>query len=280
MCRPTYFDVSYEINPWMDASDPVDTARAVAQWDRLRETYERLGHEVLLVDPVDGLPDLVFAANGGLVVRGRAVAPRFAHPERQGETPVWRDWLAAHVDPDVVVPEHPMEGEGDARVVRAAGGPGTDPVLLVAEGMRTVAAAHDGLAAVTGLEVVPLTLVDARYYHLDTALAVLAPGTVAVHPPALAHASLDLLRERVTAVLEVDAADAAVLGLNAVSDGRHVVLPEQAHGFARTLRTHGFEPVGVDLSELLRSGGGPKCCTLLLDHGLDDWGSPTRHDPS
>ena len=269
MCRPTYFDVSYEINPWMDAGAGVDTARAVAQWEALRRVYDRLGHEVLLVEPVPGLPDLVFAANGGLVVRGRAVAPRFAHPERQDETPVWRDWLAAHVDADVVVPDVAMEGEGDARVVRAAAGPGTDAVLLVAEGMRTVPASHPWLAEVTGLEVVPLTLVDERYYHLDTALAVLAPGTVAVHPPALAPASLALLRRRVATVLEVDAADAAVLGLNAVSDGRHVVLPEQATGFASTLREHGFEPVGVDLSELLRSGGGPKCCTLLLDHGLD-----------
>ena len=162
-----------------------------------------------------------------------------------------------------------MEGEGDARVVPAAGGPGTGPLLLAADGTRTTPASHALLAAVTGLEVLAVTLPDPRYYHLDTALCVLAPGMVAVHPPALDPASLALLRRRVATVLEVDAADAAVLGLNAVSDGRHAVLPEQATGFASTLRAHGFEPVGVDLSELLRAGGGPKCCTLLLDHGLE-----------
>jgi N-dimethylarginine dimethylaminohydrolase len=56
--------------------------------------------------------------------------------------------------------------------------------------------------------------------------------------------------------------DAAVLGLNAVSDGRHVVLPAAAVGLAAALRERGYEPVGVDLSELLKGGGGPKCCTL------------------
>jgi N-dimethylarginine dimethylaminohydrolase len=53
-----------------------------------------------------------------------------------------------------------------------------------------------------------------------------------------------------------------VLGLNAVSDGRRVVLPAQATGLAAQVAAKGFEPVGVDMSELLKAGGGPKCCTL------------------
>jgi N-dimethylarginine dimethylaminohydrolase len=59
-------------------------------------------------------------------------------------------------------------------------------------------------------------------------------------------------------------ADAEVLGLNAVSDGRHVVLARAAARLAAQLRERGFEPVGVDLSELLKGGGGAKCCTLEL----------------
>jgi N-dimethylarginine dimethylaminohydrolase len=60
----------------------------------------------------------------------------------------------------------------------------------------------------------------------------------------------------------VGSADAYVLGLNVVSDGRHVVHPCAATGFAAQLRKAGFEPVGVDLSELLKGGGSVKCCTL------------------
>jgi N-dimethylarginine dimethylaminohydrolase len=55
-----------------------------------------------------------------------------------------------------------------------------------------------------------------------------------------------------------------VLGLNAVSDGRHVVLAEQATALARQLAARGFEPVPVDMSELRKAGGGAKCCTLEL----------------
>ena len=59
-------------------------------------------------------------------------------------------------------------------------------------------------------------------------------------------------------------ADAAVFGLNAVSDGRHVVLPSAATDLVDQLRERGYVPVGVDLSELLKAGGSVKCCTLEL----------------
>lgn len=44
--------------------------------------------------------------------------------------------------------------------------------------------------------------------------------------------------------------------------GFHVVHPAAATGFASQLRAAGFEPVGVDMSELLKGGGSVKCCTL------------------
>ncbi|WP_254052146.1 hypothetical protein [Aeromicrobium sp. A1-2] len=84
MCRPEHFAVTYAINPWMDPSTPVDAGRAIAQWDALRSTYERLGHRVDVIEPAAGLPDMVFAANGGIVIDGRAMAARFTHAERPG----------------------------------------------------------------------------------------------------------------------------------------------------------------------------------------------------
>ena len=60
----------------------------------------------------------------------------------------------------------------------------------------------------------------------------------------------------------VESADAYVFGLNAVSHGRHVVYPAAAVGFAGQLRRAGFEPIGVEMSELLKGGGSVKCCTL------------------
>jgi N-dimethylarginine dimethylaminohydrolase len=67
-----------------------------------------------------------------------------------------------------------------------------------------------------------------------------------------------------TELIEAKDTDAEVLGLNAVSDGHHVVLAAQAEGLATQIAACGFEPVPVDMSEFRKAGGGPKCCTLEL----------------
>ncbi len=257
MCRPEHFEVRYAINPWMRPGVPVDRERAIAQWDALRQTYVDLGHRVDLIDPVPGLPDMVYAANGATVVGGVVLGARFRHRERSDEAAAYRAWFAAAGFP-VVEPEFVNEGEGDLLAV----GSGPGGVVLAGHGFRTDPRAHAEAAAVLGCEVVPLELVDPCFYHLDTAVAVLDDLTIAWLPEAFAPASQEVLRARFPDAVVADPADAAVLGLNAVSDGRHVVLPAQATGLAAALAERGFTPVPVDLSELLKGGGGPKCCTL------------------
>ncbi len=258
MCPPLHFAVTYAINPWMDPSAPVDQQRALAQWQALRNTYASLGHTVDLVPPVLGLPDMVFAANGALVVGGRALGVRFATAERAPEAQAYLDWLHAHGHPGAVLPAHVNEGEGDFLVA--------GDVILAGTGFRTHPLAHAEVAAHFGREVLSLELVDPSYYHLDTAMCVLDDRTLAYLPEAFSPAGRAVLAERFPDAILASPADAAVLGLNAVSDGRNVVLNVEARQLADQLADAGFTPVPVDLSELRKSGGGPKCCTLELRH--------------
>ena len=253
MCPPTHFAVEYAINPWMLPGTIVDRHRALAQWEVLRRTYLDLGHRVDLLAPVPGLPDMVYAANGATVVGGTVLAARFRHPQRAAEAAAHATFFR-RAGARVVEPEFVNEGEGDLLVV--------GDVILAGHGFRTDPRAHAEAARVLGREVVPLELIDPRYYHLDTAIAVLDATTIAWLPEAFAPSSRRVVAERFTDAVVADPADAAVLGLNAVSDGRHVVLPAPATRLAAALAERGFVPVPVDLSELLKGGGGPKCCTL------------------
>lgn len=115
-----------------------------------------------------------------------------------------------------------------------------------------------------GIPVTGLTLVDPKFYHLDTAIAVLAENEVMYYPAAFTPGSRAVLRELFPDAILATDADAAVFGLNALSDGRHVLLPESATHLIGELRRRGFEPIGVDLTELLKAGGSVKCCTLEL----------------
>jgi N-dimethylarginine dimethylaminohydrolase len=255
MCPPEHFAVTYAINPWMRPDQPADAGLAMRQWERLRQTYLGLGHQVRLIDPVPGLPDMVFAANGATVVNGTVLGARFRYPQRAAEGAAYLDWFQSS-GWDTVVPEYVNEGEGDILF--------TGRVLLAGNGFRTDPAAAVELERVFGVPVVSLRLTDPRFYHLDTALCVLDEHTAMYFPAAFDDEGRSALGSVFTELIEAKDEDAEVLGLNAVSDGLHVVLPVQAIGLADQLARHGYEPVPVDMSELRKAGGGPKCCTLEL----------------
>ncbi len=277
MCPPTFFAVRYEINPWMDRGRPVDRSLARRQWERLRSTLADLGHDVRTIEPVRGLPDMVFAANGASVRDGVVLSAVFRHAERAPEGPVYLKWFAdqgyvTHMARNV------NEGQGD---FLSAG-----EVVLAGWGARTARAAHAEAADLWGVEVVSLELVDPRYFHLDTALTVLrggpaapgrpaaapggapgvapAPAEIAYFPPAFSAEARATLADRFPDAIRASEADAGAFGLNAVSDGRHVILPPDAPRLAAELRERGYEPILVDTSELLHAGGGAKCATLEI----------------
>ncbi|MEU6212473.1 dimethylargininase [Streptomyces sp. JL4002] len=256
MCPPAHFKVTYSINPWMDPTKPVDLPLALAQWEDLRDRYRALGHTVEILEPDPALPDMVFAANGALVVDGRVLGARFAYPERTGEAERHLAWFRANGYRDVHEPDHINEGEGDFAV--------TASWILAGRGFRSSPLSHDEAQEFFGRPVIGLDLVDPRYYHLDTALSVLDGDEVMYYPGAFSPGSREVLKRLFPDALIADAADAAALGLNAVSDGRNVLLPQGATGLLDPLRERGFEPVPMDLGELLKGGGSVKCCTQEL----------------
>jgi N-dimethylarginine dimethylaminohydrolase len=171
MCPPEYFAVTSAINPWMDPDEPVDRQRALAQWQELRDTFARLGHTVHTITPEPGLPDMVFAANGGTVIGGRALGARFRYAERQQEAAAYLRWFEQFGFRAATASEQVHEGEGD--IVFAGGS------VLAGHGFRSDEAAGAEVARAFGLPVISLRLTDPRFYHLDTALAVLDDSTAA-----------------------------------------------------------------------------------------------------
>jgi N-dimethylarginine dimethylaminohydrolase len=256
MCPPTHFEVSYSINPWMDIDVAVNLDLAVTQWSALKDSYERLGHLVETIQPVPGLPDMVFAANAGVVHNGRVLVANFTHPERQAEGPAYRRWFEHRGFSPVSTASEQNEGEGDVLSI--------GDLLLAGTGFRTSVAAHEELRRFFGVAVVTLDLVDPRFYHLDTALTVLDHRTIAYFPGAFSDSSVSILNDLFPDAILVEEIDACAFGLNAMSDGYNVVLSDRPVAFHEQLRDRGFNPIGVDTSELIKAGGSAKCATLEL----------------
>jgi arginine dihydrolase len=258
MCPPTYFDVTYSINPWMDPSRQVDRALAVRQWSGLVDAYRSTGHRVDLLEPQPNLPDMVYAGNGATVIDGHTLSARFANPERGGEVAVHAAWhqrngtlYGGDVQPAIAI----NEAEGDFAVLSGR--------ILAGYGFRTTLPAHREIATLTGREVLSLELVDPRFFHLDLALTVLDDQRdhIAYYPDAFSQRSRGLLGQRFPDALIATEFDAYAFGLNAVSDGLHVFIPTGARRLRELLAAAGYWPISVDLSELIKGGGSVKCCT-------------------
>ncbi|MGW7276106.1 dimethylargininase [Streptomyces sp. NPDC054864] len=264
MCEPQYFDVRYAINPWMDTGVPVDRALACDQWWTLVQRYRDHGHTVETLAPVEGLPDMVFAANAAVVVDGRVFGSSFHAPERRPESLAYETWFKT-AGYDVHHPSAVCEGEGD--LVPAG------RFVLAGTGFRTHRDAHREVQEFFGRPVISLELVDPRFYHLDTALfflgderdeegdAVESDGNVAYYPGAFSPGSREVLRRLYPRAVIATENDALAFGLNSVSDGRHVFVAREAHGLVDQLAHRGYIPVPLDLSEFRKAGGGIKCCT-------------------
>lgn len=259
MCSPQYFDVSYAINPWMDPTRGVDRGLALRQWWCLVEAYRAAGHRVDLLEAVEGLPDMVYAANGATVIDGQVLQARFANPQRTAEAAVHASWHRRngilYGGGEVQLPDAVNEAEGDFAVLSRR--------ILAGHGFRTTPAAHRELAALTGREVISLELVDPMFYHLDVALTVLDDTSdhLAYYPAAFSDRSQALLAELFPDAILATAADAYALGLNCVSDGLNVFVPSGAFQLREAIAAAGYWPTSVDLSELLKGGGSVKCCT-------------------
>ncbi|MEU5788598.1 dimethylargininase [Micromonospora purpureochromogenes] len=261
MCSPEHFAVEYAINPWMDVTTAVDAELAVKQWDRLRETLVGLGHDVHLLTPEAGLPDMVYAANGAFVVDGTVYGAQFKHEQRAAEAAAHRAFYESQ-GWRFIAPSETNEGEGDfAYLPEAHGG-----LVLAGHGFRTELPAHAEAQEALGRPVVSLRLVDPRFYHLDVALASIDDENIVYFPGAFSAASQKVLAQLFPDAVVADDEDAMTFGLNLVSDGLNVVLNSEATRLAGKLKAAGYHPVPVELAELKKGGGSVKCCIAELRH--------------
>lgn len=263
MCAPTFFEVSYVINPWMTGHVHDTTSeRSQRQWDALRDTVSRHA-DVALEPPAQGLPDMTFAANAGLVFGNVFVPSRFRYAERQGEEPHNHAWFSRHGFDILELPERQFfEGAGDALFDR-----GAPRRLWMGHGHRSDVEAAASLESLLGVQVLPLKLADPRFYHLDTCFCPLANGYTLYFPAAFDAESLALIEKHVAPGLRiaVQEADALEFACNAVNLGHVIVLNRASAALRSRLEGAGFMVIEVALDEFMKSGGAAKCLTLRLD---------------
>lgn len=260
MCPPTYFTVSYAINPWMQEASPCNEVLAQRQWEVLYKTIlKKAGANVELLTPEPSVPDLVFTANAAFVYNDMALIAHYKHPERRAEEPICAQWFEEHGFLPVLMPDHIFfEGAGDALIWQDR--------VFAGYKTRTDIASHSLLTAATDLPVLSMELINDRYYHIDVCLCPLQDGHLIYSPDAFDEYGRAVIEANVPEhkLIPVSMEEAARFACNAVNIGDTVILNQGSSKLVDDLRRRGFQVLEVDLSEFLKAGGSAKCLTLRI----------------
>jgi N-dimethylarginine dimethylaminohydrolase len=272
MCPPRHFAVTYCINPWMDPEEWSRRSHTLAQtteveWRSLKHLLEQLGAVVDLMTPAAGVPDLVFTANSAVVLDGKALLARFRHPERRLEEPHFAAAFDTLIEQDILkcrvfLPANiVLEGAGDCIWDRER------KLFWVGFGPRSSEQAAIAVEETFGIPTVSMELVDARFYHLDTAFSVLPEGEIMYFKGALSPRSLRVLHDRVDSrdLIEVSEEDACSMRLNGIQLGRRLILSSCSPSLRQRLADRGYFVSVTSLSSFLLGGGSAYCLTLRTD---------------
>ena len=269
MTSPTFFDVTYVINPHMAGNiGTVDREEAQREWISLRDAYESLGFTVHALEGAEGLVDMVFCANQTLPyyrpdsgVRG-IISSRMHAPQRRGEVSHFerffseRGYEVTPLPPSVA----DFEGMGDA-----LWHPGRY-LLWGGYGIRSSLEAYEAISGLLDVSVIPLLLEDEEFYHLDTCFCVLDERSVLLYPGALRPADLDVIRRAFDRVIEAPEEEARKkFACNAhCPDGRNVLIQSGCVETNGMLRAAGFAPLELDTAEFIKAGGSVFCMKQMF----------------
>lgn len=258
MCRPTYYTIAYEINPWMSLKRQVHYKNAQLQWNHLYTLLRRLKVNIKLIPPHAGIPDLVFTANAGLVQGKTLIRSSFRFPQRQREEPIIERYFRKRGFRILTLPgSYHFEGEGDALWFR--------DTLILGFRFRSDALAHEWLSKKLQARVLPVELADGRFYHLDTCFCPLDSETALWFPDAFDRYGRRVIENSVPDLIAVSEKDAMRFACNAIGVGKAVVMQAGvSRRLAKALSRRGFVLYPVALSEFLKAGGAAKCLVLRL----------------
>lgn len=258
LCKPDYFSsLNYVINPWMTPGD-IDNDRALMQWQQLVDAYNKLDITVNVINQQKSNPDMVFAADQAIVSGKKILLSRFWCNERRMESKYYEEWFRKKGYTINYLPAGVyFEGNGDSFL--------WNEKIFIGVGFRADKNTCKAVEKILKIEVIPLEVIDPKFYHLDVGILPLDNKTVFYYPPAFSKKSREVLISTVPNLLELTKEEAYGFCANSIVTGHHVIHQIGNDTFKNKLSDLGFTSVEVDEREFMKSGGGIHCLTNILE---------------
>ncbi len=226
--------------------DKIDIVLAKEQHRQYVSTLREVGIQVIELQQLEALADSVFMQDPALLGSRNAIIGRFGEEKRRGEEKMLVNDLINHKDRvgEVHYVDPPGTLEGGDIVV-------TDRGIFTGESSRTNA--HGIRQLAMHLKEVSVKAVKTELLHLLCGCSYLNNGTMIIAPELVAAECFPGFRFITIPKEEAYACDALYVG-----DGK-VVIPAGFEDVARKLRSSGYRPSEVEVSEFYKGDGGVTC---------------------
>ncbi|WP_412917735.1 dimethylarginine dimethylaminohydrolase family protein [Metabacillus sediminilitoris] len=257
LCQPQYMTIREVINETQEhfKNEGIHIERALEQHGDLVKTLKNNGIEVILLPYHKKYPEQVFTRDIGFTLGQTIFVAKMATDVRAGEENVLKQWLD-----DEEISYYNLEGE------RIEGGDVVidQETIYVGLSNRTNQKAAEQLQLLlTQFNVIPIPFKD-KYLHLDCVFNVVSPEVALIYPNALTKKDIELFSSRYE-LIEVSEEEQFQLGTNVLNIGNKKVLSLPVNEKVnKQLRNRGFQVIEVDITEIIKSGGSFRCCTLPI----------------
>ena len=257
LCQPQYMTIRQVINETQEQfkNEGIHIERALEQHAEFVKTLQKHDVDVVLLPYHQKFPEQVFTRDIGFTLGETIFVANMATDVRAGEENVLKQWLEDEVISYYNLVEDHIEG-GDVII--------DGDTIYVGLSSRTDQAAADHLLRLlTNFKVVAIPFKE-KYLHLDCVFNVVSPEVALIYPKALTQKDIELFSSRYD-LIEVSEEEQFQLGTNVLGIGnkRVLSLPVNQH-VNKQLRERGFEVIEVDITEIIKSGGSFRCCTLPI----------------
>ncbi|WP_203333978.1 dimethylarginine dimethylaminohydrolase family protein [Planococcus beigongshangi] len=257
LCPPEYMEIKDVINDVQKRylEENIDTEKAMRQHTEFIQALQREGVETDLLNPSETFPEQVFTRDIGFTVGETVYIAEMASEIRQGEENVLQKWLKHNKFQSATLGCNRVEG-GDVLVDQ-------DTVFVGVSSRTSEKAIEELQQKLPDYMVIPISF-NEKYLHLDCVFNILSPTEALIYEEALDPDTVAMLSKRYT-LIPVDAKEQFALGTNVLSIGRRRVFSQpQNVNVNSLLRANDFHVIEVDFSEIIKSGGAFRCCTLPL----------------
>ncbi|MEH7769643.1 dimethylarginine dimethylaminohydrolase family protein [Bacillus sp. FSL K6-4563] len=257
LCSPIYMEIKQIINETQKhfARENISQMKAITQHKQLIQTLKDHQVRPIMLPANDRFPEQVFTRDIGFTIGHTLFVSSMAAPVRQGEEQLLKEWAQGNGLKTVTLTNGTIEG-GDVLVDQRR--------VFVGTSKRTnPAAIHELKKELPDHDIIPIHL-PAHILHLDCVMNILSHDEILIYPEAFKKEDLHLLNMHYH-LIEISEQEQFTLGPNVLSIGQKKVisLPINQETNA-ALTAHGYTVIEVDFSEIIKSGGSFRCCTLPI----------------